>query len=203
MSVLVSEIISDFNAQMLDYKQDPTVIATSRLIRLINKCQREFAVRGLAFDDIVYINTVAEQSTYDLPDTFLTAYGSPEYDSGRIIPLPHGVPAPSSVKYYRTYDNKIQLIDAPSESGDEKLKVYFYRLPSITISVTTDEVELVNKHLELQDAVVDFLLYEILASKPEFNNVTSYHWSKFNTAIDMCKSKQRKKVLQNTMHLGA
>jgi len=201
MSVLVSEILSDFNIELSNYIPDPTVIPNTRKIRLIDKCQREFAKNGLAFDDIVFINVVEDVDTYTLPDTFLTVYPA-EYNGSRIIPLPYGIPNPSSVKFYRIYDHSIVLIDAPGEDGDEYLKVYFYRLPSITLSDLSDEVELANKHPEFQDAIVDYLLYEILKAKPETEKMAQHHWNKYGEAIELCKSKQPKKVMHSTIKMG-
>ena len=201
MPVLVSEILSDFNADIINYIPDPTSIANARKIRLIDKCQRLFAIDGLAFDDIDYINVKEDVDTYKLPDSFLVLCAV-EYDETRLIRLPRGVPIPTSVKYYETYDNKIVLIDAPAEDGEAYLKVFYYRLPAITIQHTTDEVELANKHPEFQDAIVNYLLYEILKSNPTFEHLSIHHWQKFNNDIEKCKSKQRKKTMNTMIRLG-
>jgi len=201
MSILVSEILSDFNAEIINYIPDPTSIANARKIRLIDKCQRYFAADGLAFDEHIYINVKEDVDTYTLPDTFLALYAV-EYDETRIIRLPRGAPVPTTVKYYETYDNKIVLIIAPDEDGDAYLKVFYYRLPAITTQHTTDEVELANKHPEYQDAIVDYLLYEILKSKPELAQISIHHWQKYSDAILKCKSKQRKKNMHSIMHIG-
>ena len=201
MPILVSEILSDFNAEILNYIPNPTAIAKARIIRLIDKCQRLFAKEGLAFDDIVYINIKEDVDTYTLPTTFLTLYAV-EYDESRLIRLPRGVPAPTTVKYYEIYDNKIVLTGTPDEDGDALLKVFYYRLPAITLQITTEEVELANKHPEFQDAIIDYLLYEILKSKPELAQLSIHYWQKFSNAIENCKTKQRKKVAHNLLHIG-
>ena len=201
MTILASEIISDFHAEISAYMPDPSIIPNTRLLRLIDKCQREFAKKGLAFDDIVTRNVVSGTDMYELTDTLLTPYHV-EYDDNRIIPCPRGISTPSTVKYYYIYDTRIQLIKTPEEDGTAYLTVWIYRLPDITVSVPGDEIELASKHPEFQDAIVDYLLYETLKSKPEYSNIAEHHWQKYQSSVDDCKSKQRKKTMNQLMQMG-
>ena len=203
MSVLVEEVFSDFNIELLEFGIKPTSIPDQRKIRLLNEGIRIFAEMGKAFDYEISINIKEDVNTYDLPDNYYSLI-KVRYNGDRLFKRPLDIKTANSVKYYDDIvDNKIVLIGTPGEDGDGYLVVRYFGYSAISITSTDDEIELLSKHSQYQQALVFYLLFRVLQNKPEFANNAGYYGSYFNTKVNQCAGNQLAKVKQgDTIRLG-
>lgn len=189
MSVTVAEIFSDFNAEILDFTVKPTEITDARKIRLLNGAERIFAKDGKAYNDIMVRNIEADKGTYSLPDNLISVY-KVEYDGAEIFERPSNIVSATAVKYYDLIDKKIVLTGTPDTAGDGLLKVYYFRLPLLSLSTTSDEIELLNKHSEYHQSLVAYLMFRVLKNKKEYRAEAGDNWNIFSESVSQCKDKQ-------------
>lgn len=128
------------------------------LLTWANEGARDVARRLKCLRDVESIDTVVDQSEYDMPEDMIQAYRC-EYrqSSSYIVPLEYapllsmddiwgvtrsnsGIPGWWSTDGYPGGQGRIVIFPAPSETIADGIRLYYYRLPR-PIADVTDDVE--------------------------------------------------------------